>query len=692
MTTEPATLNGWIGLRQPNSDDAAPERAAIELIDIFDAVDVPIVVIRSDCTVACFNQAATNVLGFAPSHIGQSPREIPALRGMPDLKERCEEIVGGGPACRVDLRDGDRSFVVRIAPYANGRRQINGAVLTFTNVTAFRASIDQAIYEREYAKAVVNTVADPLVVLGADQRIQSGNRAFYAIFRASRDQTQGVSLYELANGAFDLAWLRAQLNDMLTGGNPFQPVEFDHHFPEAGRRTFVVDARLLSLPGQSERRILLTFHDITAHKQADAANARLAAIVDSSDDAIVGKTLDGVITSWNGGAEQVFGYAGHEVIGKSVTLLIPVDRHYEENRILERIRRGERVGHYETVRRRKDGHLIEVSLAVSPVRDTGGRIIAASKIARDITERKRVERDLSDFFENASVALHWVGPDGVILRANRRELEMLGYDHDEYVGRHITEFHVDQAAIADILKRLSAGEVISNYPSQLRCKDGSVRDVVIDSSVLWENDRFIHTRCFTTDVTARKKAEQAQRMLVGELQHRVKNTLATVQAMASQTLHSATAAERESFVARLHALGNAHDVLTQENWSRAPLRDVVCSALEPFQKERIAIVGPNVALAASQALVMTLVLHELATNAVKYGALSNTTGRVRIDWTIEEGSNGARLHFCWEERGGPVVKEPRERGFGSRLIGVSLEESQITFAPEGVTCTLEISL
>jgi len=687
MTTQPAP----IGLQRSDGDGAAPDSSAIELTDIFDAVEVPIVVIRRDFTVALFNQAAAIVLGFAPTHIGLPPCEVPALNAMRRLKERCEEIIAGGSGCRVDFRDADKSFVVRIAPYANGR-QINGAVLTFTNVTAFRASIDQAIYEREYTKAVLNTVADPLLVLGPDQRVQSGNRAFYAIFRASRDQIQGASLYELGQGAFDTARLRTELDKMLIGGSSFQPVEIDHIFPEGGRRTFILDAYLLSLPNQFERRILLSFHDITARKQAEEASSRLAAIVESSDDAIVGKTLDGVITSWNGGAEHVFGYPGHEVIGKPVTLLIPADRHYEETRILERIRRGERVGHYETVRRRKDGRLIEVSLTVSPVKDARGRIIAASKIARDITERKRLNQDLSDFFENASVALHWVGPDGIILRANRRELEMLGYDRDEYVGRHISEFHVDQAAIADLLKRLSAGEVVSNYASQMRRKDGAVCDVVIDSSVQWDNDLFVHTRCFTTDVTARNKAERAQRMLVSELQHRVKNTLATVQAMASQSLHSVTTAEREAFIARLHALSNAHDVLTQDHWDRAPLRDVVRRALEPFQKERITIVGPHVQLAASQALVMTMALHELATNAVKYGALSNATGQVRVDWTVNQTSVGARLHFCWEERGGPPVREPSQKGFGSRLIGASFEESQVAFAPGGITCTLEMFL
>lgn len=692
MTTpQPDPLNGWTGLRQQDGDGCAPDMAVMDPIDILDAVDVPVVVIRRTFSVACYNQAAARVLGLMPSHIDRSPHDIPALAGMPGLEERCAETVAGDTACRVDFSHGDKTFIVRIAACSRSEGQVTGNVLTFTNVTAFRASIDQAIYEREYTKAILNTVVDPLVVLGADQKVKSGNRAFYAMFRVSRDDP-GVSLYELAKGAFDLPRLRTQMNELLAGGNTFESFEVEHVFPERGQRTLCLDARPLTAPGRFGRTILLTFQDITARKEAEAANARLAAIVESSDDAIVSKTLDGIITSWNYGAERIFGYAAGEAIGKPITLLFPVGQEYEEPQILERLRRGEHIKHYDTVRRRKDGQLTDVSVTVSPVRDASGGIIAASKIARDITHRKRVEKDLSDFFENASVALHWVGPDGIVLRANRRELEMLGYSHDEYVGRHIAEFHVNQDTIDDILQRLSDGEIISSREAQLRCKDGSIRDVMIDSSVLWESGRFIHTRCFTVDVTARKAAEQGQRMLIEELQHRVKNTLASAQAMALQTLRGASAAERQAFAARVQALSNAHEVLTRDNWDRAPLRDVVDRALGPFQKECIAFAGPHVLLDAGKALRMTMVLHELATNAVKYGALSNGTGRVRLDWILKDVAGGRRLHLCWEERGGPAVRTPSQKGFGSRLIEAGVEESQVVFAPDGVTCTLEMEL
>jgi PAS domain S-box-containing protein len=261
----------------------------------------------------------------------------------------------------------------------------------------------------------------------------------------------------------------------------------------------------------------------------------LSAIIESADDAIISKTLDGVITSWNKGAERIFGYTAEEAVGKPVVMLIPEDHQDEEPAILSRLRRGERVEHYETVRVRKDGTPVDISLTVSPIRGPDGIIIGASKIARDISDRKRIEEalrsreeELTDFIENSAVGLHWVGADGTILWANQAELDLLGYSRDEYIGHHIAEFHADREAIDDILERLTHDETMHDYEARLRCKDGSIRHVIISSNVRRRDGEFIHTRCFTHDVTDRKRfeAELREQAEVIETVNRVGQALA----------------------------------------------------------------------------------------------------------------------------------------------------------------------
>ena len=379
-----------------HSDAASADSVSADLVGILDTVDLPIVAVGRDFTVARFNQGAAGVLGLTPSDIGRSPRDIQVLTDVIDLEELCAQVIADGAPFRREVRAGNRSFLLRIAPYTRSDRQIEGTVLTLTNVTAFRASMEQAIYEREYTKAILNTVIGPLVVLDADLRVQTANRAFYAMFQVSREETQGVPLYDLGNHDWDTPRLWTLLKETISDNSEFQSLEVEHDFPAIGRRTVLLDARRLSREGNPGHMILLAFQDITERKEAEVARVRLAAIVESSDDAIISKDLNGVITSWNHGAEQLFGYRDSEIIGKPITLLIPPDRHDEEAVILARIRRGERIEHYETVRRRKDGNLLDISLSVSPIKDAEGRIIGASKIARDITRRKQIEAALHE--------------------------------------------------------------------------------------------------------------------------------------------------------------------------------------------------------------------------------------------------------------------------------------------------------
>lgn len=322
--------------------------------------------------------------------------------------------------------------------------------------------------------------------------------------------------------------------------------------------------------------------DITDRKRAEESALRLASIVEFSDDAIVSKDLNGVITSWNRGAQALFGYTAREAVGNSVRTLIPPDRQDEESEILARIRRGEHIEHYETVRRRKDGTLIDISLTVSPVKNAAGEIVGASKIARNISERKR--------------------------------------------------------------------------------------------------------------------AEEALHLIVDESKHRIRNTLATVQAIATQTLH-ASDEERLAFVARLSALGRAHDLLSVENWSRAKIGDVVNQALAPFRDkayERFVVEGPeDLWTSSNHASLLTMALHELATNASKYGALANNSGQVRLSWVLVSQDQESRLRLCWTESGGPPVTAPSHAGFGSFLMNRVLKaergEVRLEYKPQGLVATFELT-
>src|SRR5271155_3282059 len=372
-------------------------------MDIVDSIDFPTIVIAGDGAVVRCNPAAAALLSLTAATLGRPSREIPLLKDVKRLEELCKEAIGSGTSSQCEVRDATSGswFILRIAPCMESEQRINSAVLTFQNVTAFRASLDQAVYEREYTKAILNTVIDSLVVLDDDCRVQAANQAFYTKFQISRDQAHRARLYDIGSQDWEVPRLQKFLKE--TDAESQSEAEFEHEFPAIGRRTVMLSARRLpfkaamsSEGGEVREMTLLVIQDITERKQAELATASLAAIVDSSEDAIVSKNLDGVITSWNSGAERLFGYSAKEAVGQAISMIIPFDRRDEETRILARLSQGERIDHFDTVRVRNDGTKLEISLTISPVRDAAGKIIGASKIARDISARKRVERELHE--------------------------------------------------------------------------------------------------------------------------------------------------------------------------------------------------------------------------------------------------------------------------------------------------------
>lgn len=302
----------------------------------------------------------------------------------------------------------------------------------------------------------------------------------------------------------------------------------------------------------------------------------LASIVDSSDDAIVSKNLDGIITSWNSGAERVFGYSTSEAIGQPITLVIPQDRQSEEREILTRIRRGERIDHFETVRQRKNGSLIVVSLTVSPVKDANGKIVGASKIARDITEQKKNQ-------------------------------ELIVF-------------------------------------------------------------------------------------LAREAEHRSKNLLANAMATVNLSQSSSPEGLKEVIAGRIQALANVCSLFAETRWIGAEVSAIATQELAPYSDgNRTFTDGPQTLLAPDAAQAVAVALHELATNAAKYGALSSPDGHVRLEWSHAAAGS---LRLRWMETGGPVAQEPSRTGFGTRIVEQMIvqQKGKVRFdwRKEGLVCEITL--
>ncbi len=231
-------------------------------------------------------------------------------------------------------------------------------------------------------------------------------------------------------------------------------------------------------------------------------------------------------------------------------------------------------------------------------------------------------------------------------------------------------------------------------------KDGHFYPVAFTASPIRdERSKTIGTIIEARDISAEKRGEQHQRLLINELNHRVKNTLAVVQSTAARTFRgdSADPSAKRAFEGRIIALSSAHDILTRENWEAASLRQIVEETAGPgcgADTARVDAEGPDLRIAPQTAVSLAMALHELCTNAVKYGALSTDTGQVTIRWSVEEGREGSQLRLSWRESGGPLVSPSPERGFGTTMIERALAHELggrvgIEFQPEGLVCTID---
>ncbi|HET9234220.1 MAG TPA: PAS domain S-box protein, partial [Candidatus Eisenbacteria bacterium] len=285
------------------------------------------------------------------------------------------------------------------------------------------------------------------------------------------------------------------------------------------RSVTLENARSIQARRRAEEELLRAQDEL--RNQSEWFRVTLASI----GDAVITTDTDGNVISLNSAAEQLTGWSIQDAKGRPLGQVFRIvnedTRARVENPTERALREGRIVGlANHTILIARNGHETPIDDSAAPIRDESNRVHGVILIFRSISERKEAEealrqseRELSDFFENASVAMHWVGSDGIILRVNRAELNMLGYDLEEYVGHPISEFHVDKDVIDDLLARLAAGETVQDCEARMRCKDGSIKHVLIDSSVRWVAGKFVHTRCFTRDITDRKQAELARARL-----------------------------------------------------------------------------------------------------------------------------------------------------------------------------------
>jgi PAS domain S-box-containing protein len=361
---------------------------------------------------------------------------------------------------------------------------------------------------------------------------------------------------------------------------------------------------------------------------------------------------------------------------------------------------------YYSAPRTFDRHLTDLAVAVS--RQLGFSLERAEiEMRRLLTAEalRQSEQRLRAVFNSPTVGVAILTPEGTFIEVNQTFSELTGHGVDEL--REVSLLDLthpdDRPAMRVLLDDMLEGNR-SDFVIEKRYlrKDGSVIWVQNSASLTHdEAGRPLHLVKLIQDISGRKAAEKRQRLLIDEINHRVKNTLATVLSFAAQSLRGATslAAGRATFEARLIALSKSHDVLTREHWEGADVIEVVNGAIAPYRgagdTSRFLIQGPSLRLRPKAVLALSLAFHELATNAVKYGALSSDSGKVSISWRVDPQTE--RFELLWQESGGPAVQPPRRRGFGSRLIEHGLAhdlagEVRLEFGDLGVTCEISAPL
>ena len=565
-------------------------RGALDFEDFFENGSLALHVVGSDGTILHANKAELELLGYpAEEYVGRPIVDFYVDRRIiDDILARLArgEKIDKVPA-RLRAKDGS---IKHVEITSNGQFRDG----QFVQTRCFTVDVTDLAHAREELTRKDNQFQQildglPVAVYTTDRfgKITYYNRA--AVEFAGREPEIGKDEWCVTFRLFtadgqELPHAECPMAITLRENRPVRNVEAIAQRPDGTLFPFLPFPTPIRDPNGDLVGAVNMLVDLTERKRTDDAAQHLSAIVESSFDAIVSKDLDGVITSWNRSAERLFGYSSEEVVGQSVRMLIPADHQDEETNILARIRQGERVESFETIRQRKDRSLVPVSLTISPVRNAAGRIVGASKIARDIS--------------------------------------------------------------------------------------------------------------------ATKESEQRIRMLMRELNHRVKNQYSVILSMIRETNKRSDNPDvfERRVRERILALSRSHDLLVSADWKGATIFELLLAQAKPFGNEdRISMSGPSITLSPNSVQYLGMAFHELATNSAKYGVLSGTGGRIAVAWEVMESTVGKSVRLTWNETDGPKVQSLGDGGFGTVVLKRVAPQAmngtgELQYGANGIAWTLEAPL
>ncbi|MEO5324012.1 PAS domain-containing protein [Mesorhizobium sp. CC13] len=689
------------------------ERITNDLNNLLAGSQTATLFLDNDLAITWFAPATKELFDLVTSDIGRPITHFARKFSDEYLLADAETVLKTLTTKEAEVRsDTGRWYLRRMLPYRTRNNHIAGVVVTFSDITLRRAAALAVDDARIYAEAIVSTVRQPLLVLDTDLRVQSANPAFYELFKVAANQTEGHPLYDLGNGQWDIPALRALLDEVLSLNREVTDYEVEHQFREIGRRCMLLNARRLSRGGGRDDLILLAIEDVTERREGEnilrASEQRLQDLIEALPGAIYTTDAEGRITSYNPAAADLWGrnprlgtekWAGSWRMYRPDGTPLPLG----QCQLAISLKEERAVRGAEAVAERPDGIRVPFLEYPTLLRDAAGAIIGAVNMLVDITERKRagdLAERLAAIVEYSDDAIVSKTLEGTITSWNKGAQRLFGYEADEIIGKSIMTLvpHDRREEEADILRRLQKGEHIQHLETLRKRKDERTIWVSLTISPIRDGGgKVVGASNISRDMTERRRADETRDTLMRELNHRVKNTMAVIQAIASQTLGQASTLEEahSAFSARLFNLAKAHDVLTRESWQSAKLVDIVSDTIQPHSgvANRFRIEGPDVRLAPSTALAISMTLHELSTNAAKYGALSCKDGSVAIVWQIEGKDADRQLVLRWEESGGPRVMKPKRKGFGSRLIERALAselggEVRVDYASTGLECRI----